>query len=516
ALLHEKGLGVRHVHATGNEADVGVADLAEAIVADEGVRLLLLYMEAIKHPERLAAAAAAARKRGLPIVALKAGRTASGQKAARSHTGALASEDRVVDAFFERHGIWRAADPQELVAAAELYLAGRRPRGKRLVVVSNSGASCVMAADYAEQRGMPLAAMSVEAKLKLKKSLPVFAALDNPIDVTGALLGNAQLLASVLPVVGEDRQSDLLLLALPVAGTGYDVPRFARDLSEFSQAFDQAVAVAAPQKSVRDEFARAGVPAFASERVAMDALAQLAEHAALLARQALAPGPQGPAWLPSGSERILHEAQSLEVLARAGLPVIEHRLCKTEQEAAAACMAFGKQSVMKACSRDLPHKSEHGLVAIEPGDPLAEFRRQRERAAALGASFEGVVVARKAAKGRELALGARLDPQFGAVVLVGDGGVNLEALKDFRLLMPPFGEAEVIEKLGQLRVAPLLAGWRGQPAADLPAFARMAVRLGEAMLAWRGAVASVDVNPVFVFETGRGALAVDALIERTL
>jgi hypothetical protein len=171
---------------------------------------------------------------------------------------------------------------------------------------------------------------------------------------------------------------------------------------------------------------------------------------------------------------------------------------------------------MKACSRDLPHKSEHGLVAIEPGDPLAEFRRQRERAAALGASFEGVVVARKAAKGRELALGARLDPQFGAVVLVGDGGVNLEALKDFRLLMPPFGEAEVIEKLGQLRVAPLLAGWRGQPAADLPAFARMAVRLGEAMLAWRGAVASVDVNPVFVFETGRGALAVDALIERTL
>jgi hypothetical protein len=127
-----------------------------------------------------------------------------------------------------------------------------------------------------------------------------------------------------------------------------------------------------------------------------------------------------------------------------------------------------------------------------------------------------VIVARRAEKGHELALGGRVDPQFGPVVLVGDGGTALEALKDFRLLLPPFTEAEVLAKLAELRVAPLLAGWRGRPAADLPAFARMAARLGDAMLGWGGAVASVDINPVFVFETGRGALAVDALIERPL
>jgi acyl-CoA synthetase (NDP forming) len=513
SLLYEKGLGVRHVHATGNEADVSVAELAEAVVADEGVRLLLLYMEAIKHPERLAAAAAAARRRNLPIVALKAGRTASGQKAASSHTGALASEDRVVDAFFERHGIWRAADPHELVAAAELYLTGRRPRGKRMVVVSNSGASCVMAADYAEERGIPLAPISEKARGQLQEALPAFASLANPIDVTGALLGNPQLLASVLPIVGEDRQSDLLLLAMPVAGTGYDVPRFAKDLAAFSATFDQAVAVAAPQKSVRDEFAKAGVPTFASERVAMDALAQLADHAALLQRPAVEGAPMRPIWLPTGSHRFLHEAESLEVLARAGLPVVEHRLCRTEEEVRGG---FGPPVVMKACSRDVPHKTEHGLVCIDPPDPVAEFRRQREKIAALGASFEGVIVARRAAKGRELALGARLDPQFGPVVMVGDGGVNLEALKDFRLLLPPFPADEVLAKVNQLRIAPLLAGWRGEPPADLPAFARMAVLLGEAMLGWAGSVAAVDINPVFVFETGKGALAVDALIERTL
>lgn len=508
-LVMEKGLGVRHVHATGNEADVTVADLAEAVIEDPGVRLLLLYMEAIKDPQRLAAAAERARSRGVPVVALKAGRTARGQKAASSHTGALASEDRVVDAFFERHGIWRAADPQELVSAAALYAAGRPARGKRLMVISNSGASCVMAADYSEQRGIPLAPVSSQAREKLSKVLPGFAALDNPIDVTGALLGNPELFGAVLPIVGEDAQSDLVLLALPVAGTGYDVPRFARDLKSFQETYGHAVAVAAPQDSVRAQFEQAGIAGFAREREAMDALVQLAAHGALMARKAV------PAHRlrPLGATRFLNEAESLALLAEAGLPVIEHRLCTSEEEVLAAAAALGGQIVIKACSPEVPHKSDHGLVVLNPADPATEFRRQREMVASLRARFEGVIVARRASKGKELALGARIDPQFGPVVLIGDGGVFLEALKDFRLLMPPFGEADVVAKLGELRVGPLLAALRGHPARDVQAFAQMAVRLGEAMLSWDGAVASVDVNPVMVFETGRGAVALDALVE---
>ena len=507
-LAYEKGLGIRHVHATGNEADVSVADLAAAVIEDPGVRLLLLYMEAIKDPQGLARAAEAARAKGIPIVALKAGRTARGQKAASSHTGALASEDRVVDAFFERHGIWRAADPQELVSAAALYLSGRRPRGKRLVVISNSGASCVMAADYSEQRAIPLAPVSEASRGRLKQALPGFAALDNPIDVTGALLGNPHLLGAVLPIVGEDAQSDVLMLALPVAGTGYDVPGFARDLADFQNRFGHAVALAAPQQSVRAPFEKLGIATFASERAAMDALAQLADHWALLSR----PAAPIASPLPSGETRALNEAESLALLAQAGIPVVEHRLCRHEDEVGAACQALGAEVVIKACSRDIPHKSDHGLVALEVADPVSEFRRQRERVGELGAWFEGVIVARRAARGRELALGARLDPQFGPVVLVGDGGVYLEALQDFRLLLPPFTQEDVLAKLGELRIAPLLGSLRGQPARDVPAFARMAVKLGEAMLAWNGAVAAVDVNPVIVFETGAGALAVDALV----
>jgi hypothetical protein len=177
---------------------------------------------------------------------------------------------------------------------------------------------------------------------------------------------------------------------------------------------------------------------------------------------------------------------------------------------------LGGPVAVKACSRDAPHKSELGLVAlgiVGADAAAAEFARQRARLGEIKARFEGAIVARMAARGRELALGARIDPQFGPVVMVGDGGIYLEALKDFALLMPPFGEEEVLAALGRLRIAPVLHGVRGEPPRDVGAFARMAVRLGDAILAWRERVVSVDVNPVMVFEAGAGALALDALIE---
>lgn len=512
-LARQRGLDVRHVHATGNEADVTVADLAEEIVKEDGVRLVLLYMEAIQRPEALARAAEIARAKDLPIVAVKAGRTASGVRAASSHTGALASEDRVIDAFFAKHAIWRAADPQELVSAGRLYLSGGRPQGRRFVAVSNSGASCVMAADAAEEMDLELPRFREETQAKLRKVLPAFATPSNPLDVTGALLTDSGLIGAALGVLGEDDACDLLMLAIPVAGAGYDVPRFARDAAGFRERHGKSVALAAPQAEVRAEFEKLGVPAFAREREAMRALKQLAEHSAMLRRRAPARSPAGAPAAPQGTQRFLNEAEGLALLGRAGVSVVEHRLCHGEAEARAAFGALGPKVVVKACSASLPHKTEHGLVRLgvqSEEDAARAFRDFKPRLP----QGDGVLVARHVAGRRELALGARVDPVFGPVVLVGDGGIYLEALKDFRLLLPPFSEQEVLEALAQLRVAPLLQAQRGQPAPDVGAYARMAVRLGDAMLAWGNAVASVDVNPVILLEAGQGAAAVDALVER--
>jgi acyl-CoA synthetase (NDP forming) len=514
-LARQRGLDVRHVHATGNEADVTVADLAAEIVKEEGVRLVLLYMEAIQRPEVLAQAAEYARARNLPIVAVKAGRTASGIRAASSHTGALASEDRVIDAFFARHAIWRAADPQELVAAGQLYLCGGRPKSRRFVAVSNSGASCVMAADAAEELGLELPEFADSTKARLKQVLPPFATAANPLDVTGALLTNSGLFGAALTVLGEEDACDLLMLAIPVAGAGYDVPLFARDTAMFRDRFGKSVAVAAPQAEVRAEFEKLGLPVFAREREAMASLRQLTSHSELMRRKPASNAARPSPELPAGARGFLNEFDSLQLLAQAGIPVVEHRLCRDEAAARAAYRALGPKVVVKACSSSIPHKTEQGLVKLGLQDEEAVAVVYREFKARIPPS-DGVLVARHAAGRRELALGARLDPAFGPVVLVGDGGIYLETLKDFRLLLPPFDESEVMAALQQLRIAPLLQGARGEPPLDIAAYARMAVALGDAMLGWGSKVASVDVNPVMLFETGAGALAVDALVERAL
>ena len=512
-LARQRGLDVRHVHATGNEADVTVADLAVEIVQEEGVRLVLLYMEAIQHPEVLAQAAEFARARDLPIVAVKAGRTASGVKAASSHTGALASEDHVVDAFFARHAIWRAADPQALVMAGQLYLNGGRPRGRRFVAVSNSGASCVMAADAAEELGLELPGFADSTQARLKKVLPAFATASNPLDVTGALLTDSGLFGAALAILGEEDACDLLMLAIPVAGAGYDVPRFARDTAQLRTRHGKSVAVAAPQAEVRAEFEKLGLPVFVRERDAMLALRQLAAHSELLRRKSATHAARPVLQLPAGNERFLNEYESLSLLQQAGIAVVEHRLCRDEAAARAAFRALGPKVVVKACSSSVPHKTEQGLVKLGLQDEESVAAVFRDFKARIPAG-DGVLVARHSAGRRELALGARRDEQFGPVVMIGDGGIYLEALKDFRLLLPPFGEDEVRTALAQLRIAPLLQGVRGEPPLDVAAYARMAVALGDAMLGWGGKVASVDVNPVMVFEEGAGAVAVDALIER--
>jgi acyl-CoA synthetase (NDP forming) len=346
----------------------------------------------------------------------------------------------------------------------------------------------------------------------LKQVLPAFATAANPLDVTGALLTNNGLFGSAMTILGEENACDLLMLAIPIAGAGYDVPLFARDAAAFRERFAKSIAVAAPQEAIRAEFEKLGVPAFARERDAMLALRQLAAHSALLRRAPVQAPTQAAPALPAGKAGFLDEFESLALLALSGIAVVEHRLCMDEAAARDAFRALGPQVVVKGCSSSVPHKTEQGLVRLgvqSEADVAKAFGDFKPRLP----QGDGVLVARQLAGRRELALGAKLDPLFGPVVMVGDGGIYLEALKDFQLLLPPFGENDALAALEKLRIAPLFAPLRGQPGPDVGAYAHMAVRLGEAMCGWQGRVASVDVNPVMVFDRGRGALAADALVE---
>jgi acyl-CoA synthetase (NDP forming) len=516
-LLRGRGIGVRHVHATGNEADVTVAELAWAVAQDPEVKLIVLYLETVANPAMLARTAQFARERDLPIVAVKAGRSSSGQKVASSHTGALANEDRVVDAFFRHHAIWRVRDPHELALSADIYLRGWRPGGRRLVVISNSGASCVMAADASEDFGLPLAELSADTRREAAAKLPGFASTANPIDVTAALLSNSHMFGDVLPVVAKDPAADLFFINIPVAGAGYDVDAFARDTAQFAAATAKPVAVAAWQEPVAKPFRAAGLPTYANETEALRALAQLAGHTALMRKRRVTWPEDTPIEVPQGSHQFLNEAESLALLAKSGVPVIPHRLCKNADEARDAFRALGGRVAIKACSIDVPHKSEHGLVAlniVDEDEAARVFDAQWAKLAQLGAARDGVIVAGMSKRRREFMVGARIDPTFGPVVIVGDGGKYVEALKDFALLLPPFDVADVKQALGGLRIAPLLGGVRGEPPFDVEALATVVIGVGRLIRAAKRGIASIDLNPVMVGSVGEGATVVDGLVER--
>ncbi len=516
-LLRQRGIGVRHVHATGNEADVTVSDMAWAIAHDPEIKLLLLYLENIANPEMLARTAEYARSRDLPIVAVKAGRSASGQQAASTHTGSMANEDRVVDAFFKKHGIMRVRDPHAQALAAEAYLKGWRPAGNKLVVISNSGASCVMGADAAEDNGLEMAKLSSLTQLAVAKSLPGFATTTNPIDITAALLSNSGLFSEVLPAVAQDPAADMFFINIPVAGAGYDVQAFARDTAAFEALTGKPVAVAAWQQNVAEPFRQAGVATFENEGDAVGVLGQLAKHTAML-RQNLVHWPElTDVKIPVGDDQYCDEAQSLALLTAHDVPIVEHVLCTSADQVRAAFAALGGNVALKGCAVEVPHKTEHGLVALgikNVEDAVRIFESHMTKLNTLGVKHAAVIVAEMSRGKHELMIGARVDPVFGPVVLVGAGGKYVEAMQDYAVILPPFSAEQVEAALRGLRLAPLLDGVRGDAPMDIPAICNIAVSVGKIVMAAGSNFVSLDLNPVMVGSVGEGARVVDALLER--
>ena len=316
--------------------------------------------------------------------------------------------------------------------------------------------------------------------------------------------------------MAQDPAADLFFINIPVAGAGYDVQAFARDAAAFEAATGKPVAVAAWQESVAEPFRAQGIATFPNEGEALGVLAQVAGHTALMRRERTTWPTLPTVAVPQGAQGFLNEADSLALLARHGVPTVPMHLCRSAQEARDAFDAVGAPAVAKACSAEVPHKTEHGLVALGVAtrdDAGALYERFDAKMTAMGVARDGVIVAATRKGRHEFMVGARVDPVFGPVVVVGDGGKNVEALKDCAVLLPPFSQDEVVQALRTLRIAPLLDGVRGDPPLDVRALADIAVAVGAVIAGARGAIASVDLNPVMVGAAGDGAVVVDALVE---
>lgn len=518
AFLRAEGIGVRHAHATGNECDLTVADFALAVARDPDVRLILLYMESISDPETLREAANVARARGVPIVALKTGVSIRGQVAASSHTGALATEDRVVDAFFRQAGILRVADMRSLVFAARVLIEGTKLDGSRVVAISNSGACCVMAADAAERHGLDLEPLGAQTRSQIESVLPPFASAANPIDLTAALLSNSKLFSQVLPLLAPRDVADACFISLPMSGKGYDVQQFAQDTADFARQTGKPTVVASPLPSTRELFERAGVATFAHDEDAMLALGQLARVTELKKeadRLALISTTDMKIDLPLTGKGFLSESESLVCLTQLGIPVAPYQVCNTRQQLVAALKEISSPWAIKACSAEIPHKTEYGLVKLGIADErgaVCAFDAITEAVKKLGKRLDGVIVASMLRPQREMIIGARWDAQFGSVVMVGDGGKYVEAIPDVATLVYPFDIEHCLARMQTLRMAPLFSGVRGEGSLPVIRVAEIAVALGGWIHSHAGRVKSADINPLMLGPAGAIAAA-DALVE---
>jgi len=514
------GMGFSYVVSTGNEADVDVFECITWLADDPETRVIMAYLEEIRHIDRFWRAVAATRAAGKPLVVLKAGRTARGAVAAASHTGALAGDDRRYDALFRRAGVIRVNDVEELLTTADLLARDRWPTGPRLGILVNSGGMGVLLVDEAIARGLEVPALGEATKARLRAHLPPFAAVDNPVDAIQAFR-QIEHLDGLLTALREAPEVDVVVLFVGMAqmGTAYPLSLMVRTLGRWGDNTAKPLLVVwmGGSSEVVDALRRLRVPVFTNPTTAIKALTHLYAAARGRARADAEPrGDPGVVEAEGLTAGWFSAARTLAWLADHGIPVVPGVRVAHPAEAPAAAASLGFPVAVTVDTSSLLHKSDVGGVALgvtaDAVRNVAErlYARAREEA---GPADVGLLVQAMAAPGVELLVGVVADARLGPFVLVGSGGLMTEWLDDVVLEPAPVTAAQAAAMLQQLKSYPVLAGVRGHAPADVDAVAQVVATLSE--LAGRRTadglvLTELDINPLVVYPAGQGCLALDA------
>jgi acyl-CoA synthetase (NDP forming) len=511
-----KSLGITYYISTGNEADLGIEDFLSALVDDEETKVVALFVEQIRKPQLFLEAARRARAAEKPIVLLLAGRSQRAQASARSHTGALAGDYATTTALLRHAAVNVVETVDELLDVTEL-LARVRPPTKGPGIITNSGAVKGFALDFGDSVGLDMPRLAPATVDALKATLPAYASPENPVDITAHVLRDVSLWPKTAAALLADPDVGSLCLAM-VAGT----PKYAMDkFDALAPALAQAekpavVALLGDDFPVPPEFLAAfrekGVPVLRSPERALRALGHATAYGQILAAKYDEPARIEAPPLPGRGT--LPEYQGKQYFAALGIPVPRGALARNVAEAKSIAQRIGYPVVLKAQAAALAHKSDSGGVALNIADDVALETAWTDVQARVATAqprlkLDGMLVEAMAAKGVEMIVGARRDPDWGPVVLAGLGGIWTEALSDVRLMPPELSREQIVAEINKLRGARALHGLRGASAVDLSAIAEVLWRIGALMRA-RPEIHEIDINPLAA--SPRGVLALDALI----
>ena len=526
-LANAAGLGFRNYQSTGNEAATTSLDLVDWYLDDPGTGMVVSYVEGFQDAHRVIGIGRKALAVNKPWLLWKVGSSEAGARAAASHTANLGGAMALYKAAFRQCGAIEVTDVDDLADRARALLCARRPRGPRVGVVTTSGGAGVLMADHCATAGLELPELSASTLDALRATLPDFAGLNNPIDVTGGA-GKEGIVAAMRAVV-DDPSVDMLAVCLAAISGPHGIG-IAQTVVEVSRTTDKPVVVAwyghaATTQAGYDALEQAGIPRYDTPVRAvrgMDAMwrfvraqqacAKLVDEPVLVLerpaqRQALA-----------GRQDDLTEYAAKQVLADYGISVTREHLARSLDDAVRAAAEIGYPVAMKIVSVDIPHKTEAGGVRIGIADEAALRAAHAQILAnvkqyAPQARLDGVLVQQMVSGGTEVILGATHDPLFGPAVMFGLGGIFAEVMKDVSFRIAPVTLTEAHEMIREIKAFPILDGARGRPKADVAALADAIVRLSALAVDLKDQVGEIDVNPLFVMPAGQGVVAADALIK---
>jgi acetyl coenzyme A synthetase (ADP forming)-like protein len=503
----------------GNKADVSGNDLLQYWETDPETRVILLYLESFGNPRKFTEIARRVARRK-PIVAVKAGRSQAGARAASSHTGALAARDAVVDALFHQAGVIRTGTLEELFDVAAVLANQPLPAGRRVGILTNAGGPGILAADACEAQGLELPALSEDTCATLRSFLPAAASVGNPVDMI-ASASAAQYERALAAMLADDRVDAVLVIFIPplvtkgedvaaairrVAGASPAKPVLAIFMSTAAAApllapvpwfrFPESAAVALARATRRGEWLRRSegtVPTFAD--VSDETIRAVIDPAVA----------RGGGWLTAD--------ECTRLLTASGIPTVTTVSVASADDAIRAADRIGYPVALKASGPEIVHKSERRALCLNLTGADAVRDAWRDLSQRLGAAMTGAIVQPMVTDGIEMLVGMVHDPTFGPVLACATGGTLAELIADAQVRLSPLTDLDAAEMIAGLRGAALLRGYRGRPAADENSLREVLLRLS-AVVDRCLEIQELDINPLVVQSHGARALDVRIRVDR--
>jgi acetyl coenzyme A synthetase (ADP forming)-like protein len=532
ALARERHMGISNFVSVGNKADVSGNDLLQYWEEDKQTDVILLYLESFGNPRRFARIAKRV-SRSKPIVAVKAGRTGAGSRAAGSHTAALAGSDVAVESLFHQTGVIRAETLEELFDLATALSSQPLPGGRRVAILTNAGGLGILCADSCEANGLKVRELGVETKALLRQFLPATASVMNPVDmIASASAEHFRKAVEILLASAEVDALIVLYIDVALADAGSIAGGISAGVSEARGAghggkpvLTCVMATDAAGKPMAANGEQ--VPNFAFPESPARVLSKLADYAEWrnqpdglvpefddidpqLARSVCRDSlsRQGAGWLDAEETR--------RVLKALGLPLPAGGLARSTEEATQVAQQIGFPVAVKLASREIVHKTEFGGVKLNLGDKAAVRDACAEIEARLAsenksAALDGFLVQPMISSGVELMIGVTEDPSFGPLIAFGLGGIHVEILRDVCFRVAPLTDRDASEMVRGIRGYGLLKGYRGYPRADIEAVEELLLRVSRLVEEVPG-IAELDLNPVMALAPGKGCLIIDARI----